>query len=111
MAPDEPSGPRCRLASCGIPLPSAVGRNGLPRLYCKPSHRALAGLHRKLDSLAAAAGQPPRAPHRRTKPLTWEVVDLALVPREYLVLSASRIDKALRNGAGEIPGIRRKETP
>lgn len=36
----------------------------------------------------------------------WEVVDEALVPREYLTVDASAVGKAVRAGTREIPGLR-----
>ena len=37
---------------------------------------------------------------------TFEVVDLSLVPREYLVLDEIAVRRAIQNGVREIPGLR-----
>lgn len=90
------SEPRCRY--CAALLPKGTGRNGLPRYYCTPSHRTMDWLRRMR-----------KTPHRRRLPRGWDVIDATAIPREYLVLSAARIERALREGR-DVPGIRKKES-
>ena len=40
-----------------------------------------------------------------TKRWTFEIVDVNKVPREYLVLDSTTVNKAIRNGAREIDGL------
>jgi hypothetical protein len=80
----------CRNAACGASL---AGRQASAR-YCCPRCRLVGW----------AAGKGARLPHRRKAPRTWEVLDPAAVPREFLVLSSARVDRALREGR-PVPGI------
>jgi len=81
----------CQNAACGASL---AGRQASAR-YCCPACR-----------LIGWAAAKARQPHRRRRPRTWEVLDPAAVPREFLVLSAARIDRALREGR-EVAGIKK----
>lgn len=80
-----------RACSCGERL---EGRRPEAR-YCSARCRLLAW-----------AASRTRKPHRRVRPRTWEVLEPEAVPREYLVVSAARIERALREGR-EVPGVRR----
>lgn len=81
--------PRC--ASCGTSLENR--RSGTR--FCSDECRLAAWALRKAQALR---------PHRRRQPRTWEVLDPAAVPREFLVISSARVDRALREGR-EVPGI------
>lgn len=76
--------------ACGRPV---SGR----RVYCDDGCRLAAWAIRRVAGLR---------PHRRRRPREWEVLDPAAVPREFLVLSAARIDRALREGR-EVAGIKK----
>lgn len=79
---------------------------GLVRVFSHPTGRFCSDRCRLRAWAKRQVGAPP--PHRRTKPRTWEVVDQAAVPREYLAVVAKRIDRALASGV-DVPGVRRKE--
>ncbi len=66
--------------------------------------------HRKLGREKPAAASAPSGVGVRTK-LTWEVVDIAQVPDNYTkrVADKASIDKALRRGIREIPGLEIRE--
>jgi len=85
--------PSGRAGSCGGCGAATTGR----RVYCSDRCRLLAWAVRTARRLR---------PHRRRRPREWEVLDPAAVPREFLVLSAARVDRALREGR-EVAGIRK----
>lgn len=86
-------------AHCNTVLSSPVGRNGQPRRYCCPSHRAAASLARRIER---ARGCPK--PHRRRQPRAWELVDFAALPDEFKVVQPRRVDRALAAGR-DVPGV------
>lgn len=85
IQPKRSNDPRCR--SCRGPVTGA-------KVYCSDRCRLVAWASRQ-------------RPHRRVVPREWEVLEPEAVPREFLVLSAARVDRALREGR-EVPGIKRR---
>lgn len=84
---------RGQAGGCGACGEAVGGR----RLYCSDRCRLTAWALRRAQAVR---------PHRRVRPRTWEVAEPDAVPREYLVVSAARIERALREGR-EVPGVRR----
>lgn len=89
-----------RCAFCGEKTSWAHPRGK----YCSPECRAAnyERLYPRIGKRAKGAG------HRRKRPKIFEVVEPAAVPREFLVVSSARIEKALRAGR-EVPGVKQIE--
>lgn len=82
-----------RCACCGRPAEWSHPRG----LYCSDRCRLLSWAKKNTNKK-----------HRRVRPRMWEVLEPDAVPREYLVVNAARVEKALREGR-EVPGVARKE--
>jgi len=106
-------GASCSGAHSGRALAAAARQSGDAGLMQQARHaddaaqRAEVAVHAGLDAVARAAGESGAVASLKAN-WTYEVLDIAQVPREWLMIDDRKVRAAIRaeDGLRDIPGLR-----